>query len=65
MRNMYKIVVRKSVGKKPLGIPRQRWEDNIMKDLGNGVGRCGLDSHISGLGPVAVSCEPLINLQVP
>jgi hypothetical protein len=29
--------VGKPEGKRPLGRPRRRWEDNIMKDLG-GVG---------------------------
>jgi hypothetical protein len=33
MRNMYKILVEKSEGKKPLGRPRCRWEDNIKLDL--------------------------------
>jgi hypothetical protein len=27
--NEYKILVRKSEGKRPLGRPRRRWEDNI------------------------------------
>ena len=32
-RNAYRIVVGKSEGKKPLGWPRRRWEDNIKMDL--------------------------------
>jgi hypothetical protein len=32
MRNAYKILVRKTVGKR-LGRPRRRWEDNIRMDL--------------------------------
>jgi hypothetical protein len=28
--NVYKILVRKPEGKRPLGIPRYRWEDNGM-----------------------------------
>jgi len=33
MRNVYKILVGKSEGKRPLGRPRHRWEDNIRMDL--------------------------------
>jgi hypothetical protein len=30
---VYRVLVGKSEGKRPLGIPRRRWEDNIKKDL--------------------------------
>jgi hypothetical protein len=33
MRNVYRLLVRKSEGKRPLGRPRRRWMDNIMMDL--------------------------------
>jgi hypothetical protein len=33
MRNAYTIVVGKPEGKRPLGRPRHRWEDNIEMDL--------------------------------
>jgi hypothetical protein len=33
MRNAYNILVGKPDGKKPLGRPRHRWEDNIRMDL--------------------------------
>jgi hypothetical protein len=33
MRNKYKILVGKPEGRKPLGRPRRRWEDNIRMDL--------------------------------
>jgi hypothetical protein len=33
MRNTYKILVGKPEGKRPLGRPRRRWEDNIRMDL--------------------------------
>jgi hypothetical protein len=29
----YRIIVRESVGKRPLGIPRRSWEDNIKMDI--------------------------------
>jgi len=32
-RGVYRILVGKSEGKRPLGIPRRRWEDNIQMDL--------------------------------
>jgi hypothetical protein len=33
MGNAYNILVGKSVGKRPLGRPRRRWEDNIRMEL--------------------------------
>jgi len=40
-RGVYRVLVGKSEGKKPLGRPRRRWEDNIKMDLQE-VGRgCG------------------------
>jgi hypothetical protein len=33
MRNAYKILVGMPEGKKPLGGPRRRWEDNIKMDF--------------------------------
>ena len=32
-RNAYGVLVGKPEGKKPLGRPRRRWEDNIKTDL--------------------------------
>ena len=32
-RNAYRVLVGKPEGKRPLGRPRRRWEDNIRKDL--------------------------------
>jgi hypothetical protein len=33
MRNVYKILVRKHEGKRSLGRPKHRWEDNIRMNL--------------------------------
>jgi hypothetical protein len=33
-RNVYRILVGKPEGKRPLGRPRRRWEDGIKMDLG-------------------------------
>jgi hypothetical protein len=32
------VLVKKSEEKRPLGRPRRRWEDNIEKDPGGGLG---------------------------
>jgi hypothetical protein len=40
MRNVYRLVVGKPEGKRPLGIPRHRWIDNIkmvLLEIGLGV----------------------------
>jgi hypothetical protein len=48
-RKLYKVLVRKPEGKRPLGRPRRRWEDGIRMDLRKiGLGGCGLDSIGSG-----------------
>jgi hypothetical protein len=41
-RNMYRLLVGKPEGKRPLGRPRRRWIDNIKKDLLE-IGMCVLD----------------------
>jgi hypothetical protein len=53
-RKVYKVLVGKPEGKRPLERPRRRWEDGIRMDLkGYCLGGCGLDSTVSGQGPVA------------
>jgi hypothetical protein len=32
-RNVHRLLVREPEGKKPLGRPRRRWEDNIKMDV--------------------------------
>ena len=41
-RDVYRVLVGKSEGKKPLGRPRRRWENNIEMDLEE-VGCGGMD----------------------
>jgi hypothetical protein len=41
-RGVYRVLVGKPEGKKPLGRPRRRWEDNIKMDLQE-VGYVGMD----------------------
>jgi hypothetical protein len=60
VRKMNKGLVGNPEGKRPLGRPRGRWEDGIRMDLreiGFGGGGGGLDSTVSGQGPVAGCCE--------
>ena len=40
-RGVYRVLVGKPEGKKPLGRPRRRWEDNITVDLQEVGGDCG------------------------
>jgi hypothetical protein len=42
MRNTYRISIGKPYGKKPLGYPKRRWEDNIKTDF-RGAGLGGMD----------------------
>ena len=42
-RSAFKILTGKPTGKRPLGRPRRRWEDNIrmdLEDIGISVGNC-------------------------
>jgi hypothetical protein len=41
-RKVYKVLVRKTEGKRPLGRPRRRWEDGIRMDLRK-IGLGGVD----------------------
>jgi hypothetical protein len=47
-RNVYRVLVGKSEGKRPLERPRYRWENGIKMDLRRLVGLCGVDSPGSG-----------------
>jgi hypothetical protein len=43
-RNVYRVLMGKPEGKRPLGRPRRRWEDGIRMDLReNDCGECRLD----------------------
>jgi hypothetical protein len=41
-RKVYKVLVGKPEGRRPLGRPRRRWEDRIRMDLGE-IGLRGVD----------------------
>jgi hypothetical protein len=54
-RKVYKVLMGKPEGKRPLERPRRRWDEGIRMDLREiGLGGGGLDSTSSGQGPVAV-----------
>ena len=54
---MHRDLVGKPEGKRPLGRPRRRWEDNIKMDFQEvGGGLWGLDGVGSGYGQVAGTC---------
>ena len=40
-RGVHRVLVGKPEGKRPLGGPRHRWEDNIKMDLQEVAGGCG------------------------
>jgi len=56
-RDVYRVLVGKPEGKRPLGRPRRRWEDNIKMDLQEvGCGCYGPDRASSGQGQMAGTC---------
>jgi hypothetical protein len=55
---VYKVLVGKPEGKRPLGRPRLRWEDGIRMDLREiGLGGVWIGFDCPGQGPVAGCCE--------
>jgi hypothetical protein len=54
---VYKILMEKPEGKRPLERPRRRWEDGIRIDLRETGCGYGVDPVDSGQGPVAGCCE--------
>jgi len=54
---VHRVLVGKPEGKRPLGRPRRRWEDNIKMDLREVGGGCRLDGVGSGLGQMAGTYE--------
>jgi hypothetical protein len=47
-RNVYRVLMGRPEGKRPLGRPRRRWEDGIKMDLREIAWGCGVDSPGSG-----------------
>jgi hypothetical protein len=63
-RNAYRLLVRKSEGKRPLGRPRCRWVDNIMMDLGE-VGCDDVDCIGRDRDRWRALVNSVLNLRVP
>ena len=65
-RGIHRVLVGKPEGKKPLGRPRRRWEDNIKMDLQE-VECEGMDSIsvAQGSGRWRALVNAVKNLQVP
>jgi hypothetical protein len=55
--NVYRLLVGKPEGKRPLGRPRRRWIDNIKMDLLEIGWCCGLDWYGPGYVEMESSCE--------
>jgi hypothetical protein len=64
-RGAYRALVGKPEGRRPLGRPRRRWEDNIKMDLREVGWGHGLDPSGSGWGQVASFLNAVMNLRVP
>jgi hypothetical protein len=66
MRNAYKILVGKPEGKRLLGMPKRRWEDNILMDLTEiGSGGKKWITLAQDVGQCLTIVNTLINLRVP
>jgi hypothetical protein len=64
-RKVYKVLVGKPEGKRPLGRPRRRWEDGVRMDVREiGLRVCGLDSTVSGQGLWRAVVSAVMNVQV-
>jgi len=65
-RGMYRVLVGKPEGKRPLGSPRRRWEDNIKMDFKE-VGCGGMDwiELAQDRDRWRVLVKVVMNLQVP
>jgi hypothetical protein len=63
---VYKILVGKPEGKRPLGRPRRRWMDNIGMDLGEvGWGDVDLNGQAQDRNRWRALVNWVLNLQVP
>jgi hypothetical protein len=60
-REVYKVLVGKLEGKRPLGRPRRRWKDGIRMDLGGGVDWIRLAQNRNGWWAVVIAVmKPLV-----
>jgi hypothetical protein len=65
-RNAYRIFVGKPEGKRPLGRPRRRWENNIRMDLGEvGWGDVDWIDLAKDRNRLRAVVNSVLNLRVP
>jgi hypothetical protein len=65
-RGVYRVLVRKSDGKRPLGTPRRRWADNIKTDLHEvGCGDLGWIELAKDRDRWRALVNAVMNLRVP
>jgi len=66
MRSVYRVLVGKPKGKRPLGRPRRRWEDNNKMDLQE-VGCGGVDwiKLAQNMDRWRALVNPVMNLRAP
>jgi len=63
---VYRVLVRKPEGRRPLGRPRRRWEDNIRIDLREvGCGRVDWMELARDRDRWCALVSAVMNLQVP
>jgi hypothetical protein len=65
-RNAYRLLVRKSEGKRPMGRPRRRWMDNIRIDLVEvGWGDVDWIGLVQDRGRWRALVNSVLNIRVP
>jgi hypothetical protein len=65
-RGVYRVLIGRPEGKRPLGSPRRRWEDNIKMDLTEiGIGRANWIRLARDRVQWRASVNTVMNLQVP
>jgi hypothetical protein len=65
-RGVYRVLVGRTEGKKPLGRPRHRWEDNIKMDLWKiGIDGANWIQLVQDRVQWRICVSTVMNLQVP
>jgi hypothetical protein len=65
-RDVYRVLVRRPDGKRPLGRPRRRWEDNIKMDLREiGINEANWIHLTQDMVQCQASVNTVMNLWVP